>query len=126
MALEIAADASALAHAKELLESRIHARSAKGPAAYRLRTWEEVARTAGHDPFALDPKMIYDVVAALWASGYRAIDSYISVARQQMILDHGSLPESIHLHFRRIARAAARGRGPAKQAHEIPFCDFQR
>ena len=34
---------------------------------------------------------------------------------------HGDLPEAFALHFRRISRAATRGRGPAKQATELPF-----
>ena len=38
-----------------------------------------------------------------------------------MTLDHGNLPESMAIHFRRIARAAARGRGPARQASGFPF-----
>jgi len=38
-----------------------------------------------------------------------------------MTLHHGSLPESTHIHIKRLSRAAARGRGPPSQASELPF-----
>ena len=57
----------------------------------------------------------------MWKANYRSIESYLGVARQEMVLAHGTLPEAMSIHFKRIARAAARGRGPAKQASEIPF-----
>ena len=38
-----------------------------------------------------------------------------------MTLRRGDLPASTAIHFRRISRAAARGRGLARQAGELPF-----
>ena len=103
----------------------MYAESNKGPHAHRLATWREVAHAAGHqDAFAAEPQLIYDTAAALWHAGYRSIDSYLSAARQQITLDHGSLPENMAVHFRRISRAAARGRGPSKQASGLPFSRF--
>ena len=58
---------------------------------------------------------------ALWEAGYRSLDKFLTAVKQQLILEHGALPEVFVLHFRRISRAAARGRGPSKQAHELPF-----
>ena len=81
-----------------------------------------MAQAAGYnDAFAATPELIYHTAAALWQAGYRSLDTYLSAARQQMILDHGDLPESMKIHFKRISRAAARGRGPARQASGLPF-----
>ena len=53
------------------------------------------------------------------------MDSYVAVARQEMVLLHGNLPECYALHIKRVSRAAARGRGPAKQASDLPFSRLQ-
>ena len=104
------------------LQQLIYAQSNKGPHAARLATWQEVAHAAGFkDAFAADSELLYHTAAALWQAGYRSLDSYLSAARQQMILDHGDLKESLKIHFKRISRAAARGRGPARQASGLPF-----
>ena len=121
-AVEIASDPIASSAAAERLRQRVYAESNKGPHAQRLATWTAVATAAGYtDPFAADPDLLYHTAAALWQAGYRSIDTYLSAVRQQMLLDHGDLPESISIHFRRISRAAARGRGPARQATGLPF-----
>jgi integrase len=89
-------------------------------------TWVDVASAAGYsDPFSLQADLVYDVVACLWKSGFRSIESYLSIARQEMTLRNGSFPESMVIHFRRVARAAARGRGPPRQATELPFTRLQ-
>ena len=81
-----------------------------------------MAAAAGYeDPFVPNPELLYDVSASLWKAGYRSLDSYIGVARQEMVLLHGNLPESFALHIKRVSRAAARGRGPSKQACDLPF-----
>ena len=49
------------------------------------------------------------------------MDAYLSIVRQEMLLRHGTLPEVYQMHFKCISRAAARGRGPAKQAGSLPF-----
>ena len=50
----------------------------------------EVAQAAGfQDPFALDPELLYNVGGVLWKANYRSIDSYMGVARQEMILQQG-------------------------------------
>lgn len=104
------------------LQDRVYSKTNKHTVATKLDTWTQVAIAAGFkDPFSTDIKMIYDVAAVLWKSGYRSIDSYLAVARHEMIMQHGSIPDSLLLHFKRISRAAARGRGPAKQATELPF-----
>ena len=124
-AIDTAADPEAREAAVQRLHQRVYAESNKGPHAHRLATWTEVAHAAGHqDAFAAAPQVIYDTAAALWQAGYRSIDTYLSAARQQMILDHGHLPEHMAVHFRRISRAAARGRGPSKQASGLPFTRF--
>ena len=121
-AVLIAADPAERASAAAELKERIFAQSNKSSVAIKLNTWMEVAQAAGfQDPFALDPELLYNVGGVLWKANYRSIDSYMGVARQEMILQHGSIPEALTIHFRRISRAAARGRGPAKQASEIPF-----
>ena len=116
-ALAIAADPSKRAEAAEDFKSRVYARTTQGPRDHKLTTWEEVPVAAGHvDPFALSSDTLYDVSAILWKAGYRSLDSYLTMVRQELLHTHGSLPEVFALHFKCISRAAARGRGPAKQA----------
>jgi integrase len=125
-AILIAADPSERCSATAELKDRIFAKSNKSAMAIKLNTWIEVAHAAGfQDPFAPDPELLYTVGGALWKANYRSIDSYMGVARQEMLLQHGTIPEALTIHFRRISRAAARGRGPAKQASEIPFLRLQ-
>ena len=122
MAVQIAADPSARSAATIELKDKIFSKTNKHTVATKMDTWAQVAIAAGfQDPFSIDVNMIYDVSAVLWKAGYRSIDSYLAVARHEMILKHGSIPDSLALHFGRISRAAARGRGPAKQATELPF-----
>ena len=122
LAVQIASDSATLGTATAELKDRIYSKSNKHSVAIKLGTWSDVAAAAGYDdPFSLNTDMIYDVAASLWKAKYRSLDSYLAVARQGMVLKHGSLPESLMLHFKRISRAAARGRGPSKQATELPF-----
>lgn len=122
LAVQIASNSDTLVTAAAELKDRIYSKSNKHSVAIKLGTWSEVAAAAGYDdPFSLNPDMLYDVAASLWKAKYRSLDSYLAVARQEMILKHGSLPESLMLHFKRISRAAARGKGPSKQAAELPF-----
>ena len=120
-AVAIATDPALRASATAELTKRVYAPSNTAPQA-KLNTWCEVARAAGHsDPLAPDPAVVYDTAAALWQAGYRALDSYLSAARVEMTLQLGSLPEAMAIHFRRVARAAARGRGPPRHATELPL-----
>jgi len=122
LAMTIAADPDALAAARGELEDKVFSASNKGPRNHKLQTWIDVANAAGYsDPFTLDPNLLYDVSAAFWKAGYRSIDMYLGAVRQEMILHNGRVPEATHIHIRRLSRAAARGRGPARQASELPF-----
>ena len=126
LALHIASDPAELSSATSELKDRVFAKSNSHSVEMKLGTWTSVAHAAGfEDPFSLDPDIIYKVGAALWRAGYRSLDSYLAVARQEMILQNGAIPESLVLHFKRVSRAAARGRGPCKQASEIPFLRLQ-
>ena len=121
-ALQLAECPALVAAAAIELKDRIYSKTNRSTLENKLDTWIQVATKAGYtDPFALNVDMIYSVAAVLWKANYRSIDTYLSVARQEMILTHGSLPEPMAIHFKRISRAAARGRGPAKQASEFPF-----
>jgi len=118
LALAIAADPDALAAARDELEDKVFSASNKRPRSHKLQTWIDVANAAGYtDPFTLSPDLLYDVAAALWKAGYRSLSGYLGAVRQEMILHH----EATHIHIRRLSRAVARRRGPAKQATELPF-----
>ena len=122
LALAIAADPDALAAARGELEGKIFAASNKGPRAQKWQTWIDIAKAAGYsDPFSLSTDMLYDVSAAFSKAGYRSIGDYLSTAKQEMIIHHGTIPEATHIHIRRITRASTRGQGPANQATELPF-----
>jgi len=122
LALAIAADPEALAAARSELEGKIFASSNKGPRAQKWQTWIDIAKAAGYsDPFSLSTDMLYDVSAAFSKAGYRSIGEYLSTAKQEMIIHHGTIPEATHIHIRRITRASTRGQGPANQATELPF-----
>ena len=125
LAIDIASNAEALVLAKEELKNRIFAKSNVGAVAAKKETWADVARAAGFtEPFTPDPDLLYTVCAALWKAHYRSLDSYIAVAKQEMIMLHGNLSDTFLLHIKRVNRAAARGKGPAKQACELPFGRF--
>lgn len=122
LAVQIASDSATLGTATAELKDRIYPKFNKHSVAIELSTWSEVAASASSDdPFSSNIDMIYDVAACLWKANHRSLDSYLAVARQEMVLKHGSLPESLTLQIRRISRAAAWGRGPSKQATELPF-----
>ena len=100
--------------------------SNKRPHAHKLQTWADVAKVTGHlDPLGLDPRLLYDTSAALWKAGYRSLgggsEGYLSAVRQELVLRHGTLPEAFGVHFRRVKRAPARGRGRPQQASALPF-----
>ena len=124
-ALDVADDPSRRAEAVTELQDYIHAATARGPRAQKLRTWKEISEAAGHaERIRLTPDLIYDVVAALWKAEYRSIESYLSIARQEMTLQYGDVPAHIGLHLKRACRAAVRGRGPSRQASELPLKRF--
>ena len=121
-ALEIARDPTQRTSAADELSERVYARSNTTPHQNKLLTWKEVAQAAGHaDAYALDVNMLYDTAAALWKANFRSLDCYLRAVKMEMTLAHGNLPESMIIHFKRVARAAARGRGPPKHATELPF-----
>ena len=126
LAISIASDSLALSDATQELKNRVFARSNLSSVTAKRDTWAAVAQAAGFaDPFSPVPDMLYAVAAALWKAGYRSLDSYIAVAKQEIILQHGSIPDVFALHIRRVIRAAARGRGPPKQACELPFLKLE-
>lgn len=125
LALQIAGNPEQRVQATAGLMDQVYAKTSKGAVAVKLKTWVDVATKAGFaDPLALDADMLYDISAILWKAGFRSLDGYLSAVRQQLIIIHGDLPESFGIHFKRISRAAARGRGPAKQSSELPFERF--
>ena len=122
LAVHIASDPAARDMANQELKDRIFSKSNKHTVATKLDTWADVAAAAGfNDPYSLDVDMVYHIAACLWKAGYRSLDSYLAVARQEMIIKHDCIPDSLALHFKRISRAASRGCGPAQQATEFPF-----
>ena len=98
----------------------MYSTASQGTRLQKFNTWSEVATAAGFETLALDSDALYQVAAVLWKAGYRSLDNYLSIVRQEMLQTHGSLPEVFQLHFKCISRAAARGRGPAKQAGDLP------
>ena len=74
------------------------------------------------EPLGLHPRILYDTLAALWKAGCRSLDGYLSAVKQELVLNHGSLPEAFDIHCRRVKRAA--GRGPPQQASALPFLRF--
>ena len=104
MAIQIASDPAALRSASAELKGQVFSKTNRHSVAIKLGTWVEIAVAAGYsDPYGLSVDMLYDVAAALWKAKYRSVDSYLTVARQEMILKHGSIPESLLLHFRRVS-----------------------
>ena len=82
--------------AAQELKDRIYAKSNSSSVAQKLGTWADVAKAAGYaDPFFPDADLIYDVTAALWKAKYRSVDSYLAAARQEMIVQQGSIPDAI-------------------------------
>ena len=126
-AIQIAADPITRDSAIQELKERAYSNTNRGPQAQKLKTWAEVAQAAGHpNPFEPTPELIYSIAAALWRAGCRSLDGYLSIARQHMVLEHGSIPEALKIHFKHISRAAARGRGPPRQAAVLPFSRLQQ
>ena len=125
LALQIAADPGQSSAAEDELRGRIFAKTSTAPLAMKLETWKDIAIAAGiADPFALDEDILYKVSAILWKSNYRSIDGYLSAVKQELTLLHGNLPQAFGIHLKRIQRAAARGRGPAKQSSSLPMERF--
>ena len=89
----VANDPRALRSAVRELQGRVYAELNKGPHARKLQTWANVVKAAGRlDPWCLAPSILYDTSAALWKAGYRSLDGYLSAVKQELILNHGSLP----------------------------------
>ena len=61
------------------------------------------------------PRILHDTSAALWKAGDRSLDGYLSEVRQGLVLNHGSLLEAFDIHFTRVERAAAGGRGRSRR-----------
>lgn len=120
--MEIAADPEARHSAAKPLAENAYPVSNRVAHATKPKTWRDIVSAAGHaDAFLPNVDLLYDVAGALWQAGYRSIDGYLSIARQQMTLEHGNLPSALLIHFKRVSRAAARGRGPARHAAELAF-----
>ena len=49
------------------------------------------------------------------------MEGYISAARTEMTVRHGSITDAMAIHLKRAERAATRGGGPGKQATELPL-----
>ena len=111
-ALEIASDPQALSSAADV----------RGLRPCRVGRRRQSNRSSR--PLGLGPSHLVRHLDALWKAGYRFLDKYLSVIRQEMVLRYGSLPEAFGNHFRRIKRAAASGRGPPQHASPLPFLRF--
>ena len=68
------------------LKAKVWAGTSEGPVNSREKTWAILAKEAGFaDPFLVTPDMIFTVMGALDAGGYRSTELYLDTARQQHI-----------------------------------------
>lgn len=122
LALDIAASPEKRAKAMAIFADNIYAKTSKKSVEQRLRTWDSVARAAGHmDAFHLSPQLVQDVSAALKAAGYRSIAGYISAAHVQHVTMGHDTSELLALTLRQAKRAATRGQGPPTRAAALPL-----
>ena len=104
------------------LAKDIMAESTKGPTASRQKLWASLATTAGwSDPFHLDSTMIYTIMGALKAGGYRSAQLYLDTAKNCHIAL--GLPWDCQLQqaYRSAVRSCKRGIGNPKQAAHLPM-----
>ena len=88
----------------------------------KLATWVEIATAAGfEDPFEISENLVFTIVGCLKAAGYRSAESYMHLAKQHSVASGRVITDSTMISCARAARAAKRGRGPAKQASPIPL-----
>ena len=102
--LGIASDPQALSSAVRELENRVFAESSKGTHARKLQSWADVAKA-----------IILTLATPRQPSGKQG---------KELVLNHATMPEAFDIHFRRVRRAVARGRGLPQQASALPFLRF--
>ena len=104
------------------LRSKVWAGTSEGPVNSREKTWAILANEAGFaDPFLVTPDLIFTVMGALEAGGYRSTELYLDAARQQHINRGYDWTQQLALSAKRATRACKRGRGPSKQAQPLPL-----
>ena len=106
----------------EGLRAKVWSDTSDGPINSREKTWAILAREAGYsDPFHVTCEMIFAVMGALDAGGYRSTELYLDTARQQHISRGYDWTQQLALSAKRATRACKRGRGPSKQAQPLPL-----
>ena len=106
----------------EGLRAKVWSDTSDGPINSREKTWAILAREAGYsDPFQVTCEMIFAVMGALDAGGYRSTELYLDTARQQHISRGYDWTQQLALSAKRATRACKRGRGPSKQAQPLPL-----
>ena len=106
----------------EALKSKVWSHNNDGPVSSREKTWAILAREAGYvEPFQVTSDMIFAVMGALDAGGYRSTELYLDTARQQHISRGYIWTQQLALTAKRATRACKRGRGPSKQAQPLPL-----
>jgi hypothetical protein len=122
LALRIASDPSALASAISALDANVHARSSSSARANKSCTWSDLAVAAGfRDPFRLSPELVKAVTAAMRSAGYRSIDSYVCIAKQEHVDRYGDIDMQLALTCTRCIRSCKRGKGPPRKTEGLPL-----
>ena len=122
LALQIAGSTQSVDAAEANFVAGFSAPSASLARDSKLKTWSDIALTAGFlDPFKLTPSLITKVAGILKAANYRSIPSYISLAMDQHVMLHGPIPANVVLTRKKANRSALRGIGPAKHTRELPM-----
>ncbi len=121
-AMEVASDAKRREAAVTTFNTRKYAKSALGPRVQKLETWRRVAEAAGfQNPFQLTAGLINEVAAVLAAADYRSVMSYVDLAKQEFVREHGVWNDELELARQDAKRAAKRGLGPTSKAAPFPM-----
>ena len=100
----------------------VSAATTKGPNASRIKLWADLARKGGfHDPFLLEPDMIFKVMGALKLAGFRSAQLYMDTAKAQHIAAGHSWTAQLQQCYRAAVRSCNRHIGNPKQAAPLPL-----
>jgi integrase len=125
-ALDIATDPLRRSAAKRKLEDKIFAASSRGTRTARLETWDMIAAASGFTPGDMSVELIYSQMGILREADYRSSEMYLADAKSRFIEQGGAISGQLAQACRWAERAAARGRGPAKQAMPLPLEEFHK
>ena len=124
---------TAMVHARDPAKCRAallkdsYAKTSMGPIESRIKRWDVLARTAGfHDPFDLNPEVIYAVMGALKLAGYRSAEQYLEAAKLEFFNSGGVWSDQLRQAARAAARSCNRGIGCAKQAKGLPLAELHK